>query len=377
MSKHQKHIKLARPSKGHWTLNEWAILGSSCAKINDLASKILKGLSQNLNAVYIDTEHKSKEGEVKESQLESILFKENGILQFDSNFPGNPINQRILMNDVDLVLMNGNHHLANRQILIMDPIKKESLSRKLDRLNQIDLVLLPNLDSEIYDFIKDHQSDLQVLNLTDISGICRFIEQTVTTQIANIKGLILAGGQSTRMGFDKGSINYHGDDQVSRLALLMEEALIKPFLSVRERKSDISLDQIEDQFKALGPYAGILSAFMSDPNSAWLCIACDLPFVDDKAIQYLIERRNPTKLATCFIRSDAEFPDPLLSIWEPKAYQHMLMFLAQGYSCPRKVLINSNVEVIQVPDDKILMNVNRPEDLKLAQSLIEKFNSDA
>jgi molybdopterin-guanine dinucleotide biosynthesis protein A len=51
----------------------------------------------------------------------------------------------------------------------------------------------------------------------------------------------------------------------------------------------------------------------------------------------------------------------LITIWEPRSYQVMLNFLAQGYSCPRKVLINSEIELLKVKDVKVLLNVNDAE----------------
>jgi molybdenum cofactor guanylyltransferase len=59
--------------------------------------------------------------------------------------------------------------------------------------------------------------------------------------------------------------------------------------------------------------------------------------------------------------SDSRFPEPLITIWEPRAYPLLLQFLSQGYSCPRKVLINSDVELLQVPDVQAIQNVNYPE----------------
>ena len=41
-----------------------------------------------------------------------------------------------------------------------------------------------------------------------------------------------------------------------------------------------------------------------------------------------------------------------------------LSLLGMGYSCPRKVLINSPVEKLQVSDPSFLTNVNTPEDLE-------------
>ena len=46
-------------------------------------------------------------------------------------------------------------------------------------------------------------------------------------------------------------------------------------------------------------------------------------------------------------------------------------YLAQGYSCPRKVLINSTVEIIEV-DDELIRNINTPEDFKSAYKEINE-----
>lgn len=112
----------------------------------------------------------------------------------------------------------------------------------------------------------------------------------------------------------------------------------------------------------LGPCGAILSAFRENPNAAWLVIACDVPLVDQKAIQELIAARNTSKLATTFYNPETKWPAPLVTIWEPRAYGTMLQFLAQAYSCPRKVLINSPIEMIQPQRPEILMNANSPKE---------------
>jgi len=83
--------------------------------------------------------------------------------------------------------------------------------------------------------------------------------------------------------------------------------------------------------------------------------------VDETIIQQLLEKRDPSKIATAIKGKNKKFPEPLITIWEPKAYPIMLNFLAQGISCPRKVLINSDIEIIEI-DDEFITNVNTPEE---------------
>ena len=66
-----------------------------------------------------------------------------------------------------------------------------------------------------------------------------------------------------------------------------------------------------------------------------------------------------------------EFPEPLISIWEPKSYPILMQFLTQGYSCPRKVLINSDVELLDVRNKEALTNVNSPEERQTIEEQLQ------
>ena len=80
----------------------------------------------------------------------------------------------------------------------------------------------------------------------------------------------------------------------------------------------------------------------------------------------LLNRRNSAKIATAIKGKGKDFPEPLITIYEPKAYPILLQYLAQGYSCPRKMLINSDVEIIEIDDD-FIRNINTPEEFELAK----------
>ncbi len=78
----------------------------------------------------------------------------------------------------------------------------------------------------------------------------------------------------------------------------------------------------------------------------------------------LTNRFSGARPATAFKSPVNDFPEPLITIWEPKSYQVLLQFLVQGYSCPRKALINSDIKLVEVKNPEALKNVNAPEDLE-------------
>lgn len=194
-----------------------------------------------------------------------------------------------------------------------------------------------------------------------------------------LNGLVLAGGKGKRLGRDKGLIKWQGKEQRYHIADLLKAECEEVFISCRaEQQTEIpeEYQPLPDTFLDLGPYGGILSALRSQPNRAWLVVACDLPLLDADTLRFLIEHRNRKTIATTFISPHDGLPEPLITIWEPKSYAVLLSFLAQEYSCPRKVLLNSDVTLLKPPNPESLMNVNTPEDAQQAREKLKTTTSN-
>jgi molybdopterin-guanine dinucleotide biosynthesis protein A len=193
-----------------------------------------------------------------------------------------------------------------------------------------------------------------------------------------LNGLVLAGGKSARMGVDKGQIAWHGKPQRYFMADLLAAFCPEVYISCREdQQSDIEKSNyriIKDAYSGLGPYGAILSAFQERPDVAWLVVACDLPLLDAPTIQYLIQQRRVSAVATSFQSPHDSLPEPLVAIWEPKSHELLLSFLEEGRSCPRKVLMNSDVQIIQPLSPEPLMNANTPHVAQKINEIISQKN---
>lgn len=188
-----------------------------------------------------------------------------------------------------------------------------------------------------------------------------------------INGLVLAGGKSKRMGRDKSMIAWHGKAQCYIMADILSLLCDNVYISCRAGQKDQldnSYNILEDAYTDLGPYGAILSAFKFQPNVAWLITACDLPLLDMATLQYLVENRDTSKIATTFQSPHDGLPEPLITIWEPQSYPILLSFLSEGRTCPRKALINSDIHLLTPPDPTTLMNVNTPQEMEAARQFI-------
>lgn len=181
---------------------------------------------------------------------------------------------------------------------------------------------------------------------------------------SDLNGLVLAGGKSSRMGKDKSRIVYHGTPQREFLFALLSRFCLKVYTSCRNGQ-DVpdNLNPLPDLYSFESPLNGILTAFDKQPDSAWLVVAVDMPNVDEKAIDFLIQNRDASKVATCYYNEETRLPEPLLTIWEPHTLSQLRKFSEAGKISPRDFLSTHNVHTVKTPDHTILKNVNSPEDL--------------
>jgi len=185
-----------------------------------------------------------------------------------------------------------------------------------------------------------------------------------------LRGLVLAGGRSTRMGRDKAVLAYHGRDQLQVAFELLGEVAGPNFVSVRaDQTSDpqrARYAQVIDGTLGVGPVAGILAALRTRPAAAWLVLACDLPFLDASTLRALIAGRDPSRVATAFRSAYDGLPEPLCAIWEPQCEPLLADFVAADGRCPRKFLLAHAARIIDLPRSNALDNINSTTEYRQA-----------
>jgi len=188
-----------------------------------------------------------------------------------------------------------------------------------------------------------------------------------------IYGLVLAGGESRRMGQDKALLARDGRSQLAHMVDLLARVTERVFVSARESQSSNAersrFPQIIDRYDDIGPVAGILSALEEYPEVDWLVVACDLPNIDAATLEFLLQNRSQTRSFSAFKSSYDGLPEPLCAIYPAGSDAVIRAFIDDGIVCPRKILIRSATQLLEQPDPHALDNINTPEDL--AGSVLE------
>lgn len=193
-----------------------------------------------------------------------------------------------------------------------------------------------------------------------------------TKGVFPLKGVVLTGGRSQRMGADKSKINYRGLPHGEYCFELLSRHCDDVFYSVAAdgEGSAFAGPVIKDVLSNVGPLAGIHAALSADKAVGWLVLACDLPFVDDAVIAALIAERDPEFLATTYVSSRDGLPEPLCTIYEPAMLSQINEFMAGGTLCPRKLLMNARVKQVKLTKDNALANANNPAERDNAQDAL-------
>ena len=381
-TEHRKHTALVRPAYGDFHTREWAVLGAPCGLIQELSAAWIAALAADYPLGYVDADHPGADAAAHTYTPAAAALVVTDRIGFDElRRPAapEPFRRRADFAAAAGVLVNGNHFAAKRQIVLLDPRKRDSLHRKLDRLTDVRLFLTVGEDAEVWDFLKAHLPGWAAIPrwpAADTARTAAWLGNELKQSIAPVKGLVLAGGKSVRMGADKGGLDYHGRPQRAHVHAQLARLGLPVALSCRaEQVAALRPDfpqLVPDTFTGLGPFGAILSAFRSDPTAAWLVVACDLPLLDDPTLQRLLDQRDSNAYATAFHNPATGWPDPLVTIWEPRAYGLLLQYLAQGYSCPRKALINSPIRLLELPNPEALYNANKPEEATLIRARLQK-----
>ena len=136
-------------------------------------------------------------------------------------------------------------------------------------------------------------------------------------------GVILCGGDSTRMGRDKGLIPVAAQTWAGIAAEKMATLGIPVLVSVNARQLPhyaqvFALNRLipDDPTLSLkGPLAGLLSVHAAYPTEDLFVLACDLPLMDSVLLKDLYLRWKQNTDTQAYLYTTAGEPEPLCAIY--------------------------------------------------------------
>jgi molybdopterin-guanine dinucleotide biosynthesis protein A len=345
--------------------NEIGIWGIGCTALNHLYEEAIKKLP-HVKIGYLDTKHH----DVETSSL-SILEQDKIHLRINQTLQKNQISN--FFNTADFLLVNGNHSEAKEMWLVLDG--KKPYKENLANMAKTSIIFYNEEAKDTAMQLASKNSHVQLIAGYSEELLLNAIESKINKATPALKGIVLTGGNSTRMQQNKSLLIYHKLPQWLHLAQLLEKQGLDTYLSSTEKNAPLfeGKPMIVDQISGFGPLSGIISSMLALKDSALLVLACDLPLIDAITLQELIQARDRSKVATVFYNNESGFLEPLIAIYEPRALPTMLQLLAQGYSCPRKMLMQCDILKINTKNTQALSNANFPEEREKIMKQLNKI----
>ena len=201
------------------------------------------------------------------------------------------------------------------------------------------------------------------------------------TDGASMAGFILAGGESSRMGVDKGLLEIAGVPMIARAARLVESVVGSPVVVVGtpEKYRGLGLRAIADDWPGCGPLGGIATALGASDAQWNLIVACDLPYLTREWLEYLLQRARDSAqeavLARNLAPANRRGAEPLCAMYHRGSEPELRRALERGVRKVTDGLAELRVEMIEPAkwkgfdsDGLLFKNVNTPADYEEAKA---------
>jgi len=190
--------------------------------------------------------------------------------------------------------------------------------------------------------------------------------------MADLVGLVLAGGAGRRLGRDKGSLELEGRTLALRAAEPLSEICGRVLISIAPGADNPApgYPAIEDAAPAgRGPLAGIHAAFLAVAQADLLVLACDYPRVECALFRRLLAAAE-AGAEMVFPRDEAGRDHPLVGLWRRSVAAAVERALARDVLAVRDLVRERRVQRVgprqlgRATLARGLLNVNRPNDLE-------------
>jgi molybdopterin-guanine dinucleotide biosynthesis protein A len=204
----------------------------------------------------------------------------------------------------------------------------------------------------------------------------------VVKRYHQVAGFILAGGASSRMGRDKGLLDFGGIPLILHTARLLEPLVAEvTVVGSPSRYAKFGLHAIADEAKAqrgpdragCGPLAGIATALAATRSSWNLIVACELPYLSAEWLDWLLSRALRSRGEAVVPRTEREI-EPLAAMYRRECGAPIAAAPARRVRKVSDVIEELRVELVYPREWRkidqsrlILRNMNAPGDYEEAR----------
>ena len=180
----------------------------------------------------------------------------------------------------------------------------------------------------------------------------------------HITGILLAGGKSSRMGTDKGLIEWQGrtftEHILSALTEVCKEIMI---ISANPVYQHFGWPVYPDLVKDKGPLGGVYTGLHSSSTEGNLVVSCDIPLLDASFLRSLLAAAKDHEV--CITANAAGQWEPLAGYYHRRCLKIFERMLQLDRLKMEEAIRQTDYHVIRMEEyPEQLRNINTKEDFK-------------
>jgi len=189
--------------------------------------------------------------------------------------------------------------------------------------------------------------------------------------------VILAGGESSRMGQDKAEVMLAGESLLHRAIFGMQQQFEQLLISVREPREHLLFPQLCDRGEGGGPMMGISTA-LERVNTPWVFVmACDMPFVSAALLSAMAERRGNQQVVVPVVDGMVQ---PLAAFYSKSCLPLMRQQIISGDRSLKRLIEKADAtlidgEELRAFDPELLsfMDLDSKHDVEKAEGILRSM----
>jgi molybdopterin-guanine dinucleotide biosynthesis protein A len=194
---------------------------------------------------------------------------------------------------------------------------------------------------------------------------------TIHMMIEDCTAIVMAGGESHRMGQDKANLLWGEQTLLQTVTGIMQNIFPEVIISVRQQRPAMTCPQICDDPSYSGPLAGLCSG-LANANTPWIfAIACDMPFITPRVVECLSRYRGGVEAVVPLVQG---YPQPLAAFYAKGTLDVVSEILkGNGKHSFRAVLDRLTVRYVNeiemreaAPASRIFFDLDTPHDMEQA-----------
>ena len=182
-----------------------------------------------------------------------------------------------------------------------------------------------------------------------------------------ISGVILAGGNSRRMGRDKAWLDFNGQPLIAVIAERLRTVVDEVIIAADDTKRFTPFADccVPDAYRGIGTLSGIHAGLQAASHDPILIVGCDMPFLDPRVLAWLVKESQEVDLVV--IKHELGL-EPLHAVYRKSCLPAVEATIRSGERCAFAFCDQIRVRFVHPseipslhPDRSSFFNVNTPE----------------